>query len=565
MSSPIEANYSAMRARSLSQFNNWSLYQAVLRHQVGQSVHPLTSQLAGELEKARVDDVTVLRELTSIYETSPGTKLYYDKHPQEKLRLPDVYRFETVLQMHRDLLAIRNELADGSSISIDRLKWMEGIINDAGWLSGNFGITELAGNIKSAVNVVHSRHPSQDLQEAGRILNQMTGTSAYHDSALPSTPAGFSRRLLTGGIEMFARLNRAKTIDEAMLGRWAKSIVRRKIIPEIVQSSAEGNTIPTETLLKTLKTEWKHYNEYLIRQFDDELRETYPEITFERYRYTDGDEAHYPIYNETWNAYDLIYGLVSAAATLSSSSSELLSALSERLFFLTQLVSEYATRIKRGEEIHSKFRTSTTKLSETPELEELFVLAKTLHSLAPDDAGQKAFDFLRNLIMDEEIDLQERGYMLWRMEDLFDTITPKGMEEFIQFSVQASSAQAIPMEPQIRRDLSECEFFSERIARQWATREVADLLRKIQDVEIVSPTRINAIQRLRRWGAAAEEALPVLAQFESALPEGFDIENDPLSSGAHALFKKSKLTSTILYARATHAHIQSSMQMKSWG
>ena len=152
--------------------------------------------------------------------------------------------------------------------------------------------------------------------------------------------------------------------------------------------------------------------------------------------------------------------------------------------------------------------------------------------------------------------------MLWRMEEMFDTMTSIGIQEHIEFSVQVPDIIAI--EPQMRRNLSDCETFAERVARQWATREVESLLRRIQDVEIASSTRIMAIQRLRRWGAAAEEALPVLAQFELALPDGFDLENDPLSSGAHALFNKSSLTSTIMTARNVYAAIKSSMQMKGW-
>jgi len=559
MQSPFEANFTALRSRSLSQFNNWPLYQSVLRHQLGQSVHPFTSQLAGELEKVRLDDTRILGELTDIYKTSRHAHTYYAKHQQEKLRLPDVFRFETILKMHKDLLTVRNQLAGGDPVPIDELRWMEGIIKGAGWLSGNFGIAELAGNIASAVNVVHSRHPSADLEEAGRILNQITATSAYHDADASTAPNGFSRRLLTSGLEIFARLNRVQTIDEAMLARWARSTARQQIIPDIIRS---GATIPTETLLKALKTEWKHYNEYLMRQYDTELREPYPEVAFYNYTYTEGDEDHRAIYNETWDAYDLIYGLETAAATLGSSNPALIKAFSERFSFLSQLVSEYASRIKRGEMIHSRFGATTTKLSETPELEELYVLAKALGGLAPKDVGQEVFDFICKLVKDEQLDIQDRGYMLWRMEELFDTTNPLGMNEYVEFSVQVPDI--IAMEPQVRRNISECKTFAERVARQWATREVQSLVSKIQDVEIASSTRIVALHRLKRWGAAAEEALPVLAQFKYSLPEDFDLENDTLSSGAHALFKKTRLTSTILTARAVHSHIQSSMEMKGW-
>lgn len=565
MTGPVQANYSNMRARSLSQFNDWPLYQEVLRYQLGQSVQPIISRLAARLEQARIDDVRILHELTSIYESAPRAKVYYDKQRDDKFGLPNVYRFETVLRMHRELLTIRDEVIDERSLSLDKLKWVEGIIDDMGWLSGNFGVGELASNVKNAVDVMLSRHESADLQEAGRILHGIAHASNYPDTDLSPLPVGFAHRLLIGGIELFARFKKDETIDEAMLGHWAKSMVRRRVIPDIVQSCTVGATIPINSLLKILNAEWKHYNEYLLRQYDNDLRQIYPEVIFDNYRYEDGDKDYQAIYNETWDAYDLIYGLESAAAALGSSSSGLVSALGGRLTFLTQLVSEYVTRLKNGEQVHSKFQTSTKRLSETPELEEVFILAKTLHALAPDGAGHDAWEFLRDLIFDTEIDIQDRGYMLWRMEELFDTTTPMGMHEYTQFSVQASSAHAIPMEPPIRRSLSECENFSERVARQWATREVEDLLRRIQDVEVAVATRMMSVQRLKRWGAAAEMALPVLEQFESALPDGFDIENDPLSSGTRALFKSSMLTSTILAARAIHGYIQSSMQMRAWG
>jgi hypothetical protein len=522
MYAPVAESYQRLKERTRHRYEDWAGYLELMSRRLGQTTVPALSRFAAELEASGMSRGDVFKELAETWAVSGRLGEYYDRYPDMRKDSPAVFRFESTLDLYRSLMSLRDEvewlsLADGKgagleSLSPDRAEILRRNVDSMKWLSDNFGIYELAEGIREKLDGIVARASREDLSYASTLIDRILGKPKHLDVESKIVTTRFANVLLRGGFYLYAKASGLE--EEDALLSWGASDMRRCIVPELLRSSPKEEETKN-ALIDALQGEWSNYNECLLRQYAEEGTSSPPSVLENHYRYGKDDARHHAVYRNTWNAYDYIYGLEVATAKFAGDDPEVRTILWNRFKFLKEVVDEYAVSLRLGEPVFTSFGVRAGTLSQTPELEELFSVAKALRLVDPEGMGDDAFVFLKRMIDSTKLGLEDRGYMLRRIREFYETTDRKVAEKYKEYVDSLAYEGIVPYSPPIPGTLDECESFDQRAMKRWADREIELQLSLIRDVTVDISTRRRALVSLSQWGGSAAAALPTLDQLAS--------------------------------------------------